>query len=520
MTQVPPQPEWRALTDNGAALLRQGQPGQALAVLQRAERLAPAERDVCYWLGNAYRMNGQVRQARTLFGKLLAANPADLDTSFALAFLMRDAGAPADAAEVLRRASRQPAVTLEQLVQMAGFLRESNQFTTAIEMCEKALEMSPGQVDLHFKLARLYQATGAFDTARDALRTTLDLDASTGPAWIALAQQKPFESADDPDFRRLKAAAARAHGRETDMCIAFAYGKALDDLGRWPEAWAQFRRGNRLMAAATPWRADTWTHFVDRTVAGAPQAASPANGPARNAVFIVGMPRSGTTLLEQMLDRHPRITGRGELNFLSEFAVQASAAGSLSPRLRREMGDALWTQLRLQGPEQGFYIDKNPLNFRHLGLLFELLPTARVLHVTRDGRASCMSCYFQLFKHQDTAFSYGLERLATFYAGYRRLMAHWETLYPDRILRVDYAALTGSSREVLAGALRHLGAGWDEAVLGTGGQHRVVRTASVWQARQPIHTRSVDRWRHYAEQAPGFFARLAEIDAAYAAEAG
>jgi hypothetical protein len=299
------------------------------------------------------------------------------------------------------------------------------------------------------------------------------------------------------------------------MCIAFAYGKALDDLARWPEAWARYRKGNQAMAAAQPWRADTWQNFVDQAVSVAPPPPPADVAPDRNAVFIVGMPRSGTTLLEQMLGRHPRITGRGELNFLSEFAVQCATVGSPGPGQRREMGEGLWTQMRLQGPEDGLFIDKNPMNFRHLGLLFSLLPSAKVLHVTRDGRASCLSCYFQLFQHPDTAFSYGLEHLTAFYAGYRRLMAYWESLYPERILRVPYAELVGSSREALEKVLRFLDAEWNDAVLGADGPEAVVRSASVWQARQPVHGRSVERWRNYADQAPDFFARLAAIDAEY-----
>jgi tetratricopeptide (TPR) repeat protein len=516
MTGNAHQRDWRELTEEGAALLREGRPEQALALLQRAERLAPAEREVRYWLGNAYRVNGQSSRARRLFDKILAADPADLDASFALAFLLRDLGAPADAAEALLRASRQPAVTGQQLLQIAGFLRDSNEFSAAIEVCERALEQNPGQADLHFKLARLYQATADFERAHQSLQSTLDLDASTGPAWIALAQQKPFDSTGDPDFQRIVEASERSLGREADMCVAFAYGKALDDLGRWEEAWAQYRRGNRLMAAARPWRADTWANFVERAIAGSPPSDTSTPAADHNAVLIVGMPRSGTTLLEQLLGRHPRITGRGELNFLAELAVQAATAGLPGPRQRREIGEALWTQMRLQGAEDGAYIDKNPMNFRHLGLLFAVLPSARVLHVVRDGRASCLSCFFQLFQHPDTAFSYDLDSLTEFYAGYRRLMAHWESKYPERIMRVNYEDLVGSSRGVLKDALRFLDIEWDEAVVSSGGPGAVVRSASVWQVRQPVHGRSVDRWRNYSELAPEFFARLAEIDAEYA----
>jgi tetratricopeptide (TPR) repeat protein len=510
--------DWRTLIENGIALLRQSQPQKALTQMQRAERQAPKERDVRYWLANAYRMTGKTNRALSIFRNLLAERPGDFDASFALAFLLRDAGAPGDAAEVLLRASGQPAVALNQLLQITGFLRDSNQFAAAIQTCEKATAMSPAQADLHFKLARLYQATGAFDLALDALRKTLDLQPSVGPAWMVLAQQNHFRATDDVDYKRIQSAASQSYGREADMCIAFAFGKALDDLEQWPQAWAQYQKGNQLMSKVTPWNQGAWRNFVERSIkkTGKAEPAAPATG--RNAVFIVGMPRSGTTLLEQMLDRHPDITGRGETNFLAHFAQQSSASGLTTGPQRKEMADGLWTQLRLDGPENGIYMDKNPLNFRYLDVLFGLLPTAKVLHVTRDGRDSCISCYFQLFQHADMAFSYSLEHLVDFYSGYRRLMASWENVYAERIYRVDYKDLVNSSDDVLVKVIRFLGTEWDDAVTQTSDQARLIRTASVWQARQPVHTRSVGRWGHYYDQVPEFFTRLSAIDSDYDVE--
>lgn len=510
--------DWRTLTQNGIALLRQSQPQKALIQMQRAERQAPKERDVRYWLANAYRMTGATNRADIIFRKLLAERPGDFDTSLALAFLLRDAGIPGDAAEALLTASEQPAVTVDQLLQITSFLRDSNQFAAAIQVCERAADLSPGQADLHFKLARLYQATGAFDLALNALRKTLDLQPSTGPAWTALAQQKHFSGTDDADYIRIQTASGRSYGREADMCIAFAFGKALDDLQQWPQAWAQYLRGNKLMSRITPWSRSAWRRFVERSIANTGKTVSAASGTGRNAVFIVGMPRSGTTLVEQMLDRHPDITGRGEMNFLAHFAQQRSVSNPMTGPQRQAMADELWTQMRLEGPENGIYIDKNPLNFRYLDVLFELLPTAKVLHITRDGRDSCMSCFFQLFQHADTAFGNSLEHLIAFYSGYRRLMAGWEKIYAERIHRVNYAELVNASTDVLAKVLRFLGTEWDDAVTQISDQQRVVRTASVWQARQPIHSYSVDRWRHYYDHAPDFFTRLSAIDSDYDAE--
>jgi tetratricopeptide (TPR) repeat protein len=521
MTQTTQPDDWRALVEAAASRLRAGELQRALADLQRAARLAPNERDVRYWLANAYRMAGEPLRSQRLFRELLAEAPDDFDASLAFAFMLREHGDPGQAAEVLTRAAARPSVTLQQLLQIVAFLRNSNNFEAAIAVCEKAAQLHDGQADLHFLLARLYQATGAFERSLAALRKTLEVQPSNGGAWLALAHQRHFRSPEDADFRKIQAAAAQAtHDREVDACLAFAYGKALDDLERWGDAWVQYQTGNRLMSGAVGWEPGSWSSTVQRTMDRRLNSRPVTSGPVRRAVFIVGMPRSGTTLLEQSLNRHPAICGRGELNLLEEFAAQLTAASPVDVEMFRQLGDFLWNQMRLQGPEDGAYIDKNPLNFRHLDVLFALLPTARVIHVVRDGRASCLSCYFQMFQHPNMAFTYQLDHLIGFYSGYRQLMAHWKKSYPGRILEVRYDELVRSSRAVLAEVLQFLGIGWDDAVLQVDGQASVVRTASAWQARQPIHQGSVHRWQNYEAQAPDFFRRLAAIDANHALDSG
>lgn len=508
--------DWRALVEAAVSQLRAGRVQQALAGLLRAAGLAPRERDVRYWLANAYRMAGQPHRSGKLFRELLAEAPDDFDVSLAFAFMLREHGDPGQAAEVLTRAAGRPAATLQQLLQVVAFLRNSNQFEAAIAVCEKAAQRHEGEAELHFLLARLHQATGAFEPALAALRKTLELRPSHGGAWLALAHQRRFRTPEDADFRSIRAAAALAtDDREVGACLAFAYGKALDDLGQWGDAWSQYQTGNRLMSAGLDWQPGSWSSTVQQAVERRLNVLPATPDRVRHAVFIVGMPRSGTTLLEQLLNRHPAICGRGELNLLEEFATQLTASTPVDARMFPQLGDFLWNQMRLQGSADGAYIDKNPLNFRHLDVLFAMLPTARVLHVVRDGRASCLSCYFQMFQHANMAFTYELDHLIEFYSGYRQLMAHWKKYYPERMLEVRYEDLVRSSEAVLAEILQFLGIAWDDALLQVDGQASVVRTASTWQARQPIHQSSLQRWRHYEAQAPDFFRRLAAIDAQY-----
>lgn len=505
---------WQALTNQGIAAIQEERYQDALVLLQHAERKAPGVREVRFWLANACRMTGNQERAKTIFQDLLLENPGDFDAAFGLGYLLLSAGQSNQAAGVLLSLSRHAELNTEQLLQVTGFMRDCNQPEAAIEVCVKARDAEPERADLHFKLARLCQFTGDFERAYESLQKALDLDPSTGPAWTLLAQQKRFSSREDDDFKRLQRAVDMSLGAEADMCVAFAYGKALDDLGDQKQAWVQYTKGNQLNAMVSSWDPKAWSNFV-RTRTTSLAHPSPSRGSRKGLpVFIIGMPRSGTTLLEQMLDRHPCIHGRGETNLLPWAAEQLGQSSNYSAATKREAGDRIWAQLRQHGAENDVYLDKNPLNFRYLNLLFQLLPNAKILHVSRDGRDSALSCYFQLFEHADMAFSNNLEHLVEFYAGYRSLMAYWQKIWPRRIHQVNYHELVADSARVLSGVLEFLGQDWNDVVTQTGQTKSVVRSASVWQARQQTHSESIARWQMYYDMAPAFFNQLAEIDGA------
>ena len=501
------------MLEAGIQAVQQQDPVRALQNLEQAYALAPAERLVRYWLGNANRLSGNLSRAEQLFNDLLDEDPADANTAVAKAFLLRDQGRSEDAAATLVALVNELPQDLETQLKVAGFLRDSSHFDEAIEVCLRAVALSPQRADIHIKLARLYLATGDFNNALPRLRQALDIDSSIGGAWLSMAQLQKFKSVEDEDFLALEKASRSKPAREAEMCISFALGKANDDLQRWPQAWQHVSRGNSIRRADQPWDLEKWNQKVSDLI------KTPANRPTstskRRPVFIVGMPRSGTTLLEQRLDRHPLVTARGELNFLSHMAGLFPDITRMSAAQKSTVADELWIQMRLQGAENAIYIDKNPLNFRFLGFLFAVLPEAKVIHVQRDGRDSCLSCFFQLFQHADANFSNDLNHLVDFYRGYRRLMAHWQSQFPGQICNITYANLVQSTRATLERVLDFIDADWDEAVMETGGQTRAVRTASAWQTRQPLYQRSLGRWKNYHDQAPHFFDAIARIDEAY-----
>jgi tetratricopeptide (TPR) repeat protein len=507
-------PDWQTLLQQGIQAVQAGQGPIALTALQQASQLQPESRDVQHWLGQAQRLCGRAAAAEKIFHSLLEANSLDSETALALAFLLREQGRLDELSRVLLRFAQQPSAATPTLLQLAGMLRDSNQFQAAIEVMQAVLGRESEVAIHHFRLARLYQGVGQHEAALQAYRDALQRDASLGGAWLGLATLQRFTDPDQPDWQLLSSAQTPSINSETAMCLAFARGKGYDDLQQYGQAWNQFCAGNRLRQQSQPWDPATWQNLLQQ-VHSAPLQALVEPSTSRRPIFIVGMLRSGTTLLEHLLDQHPRITARGELNFLAH-AWKLWQQNTGSTVLAEDLATQVWTHMRQGGEEDHHYIDKNPLNFRFVPLLAAIMPEARILHLQRDGRDSCLSCFMQLFQHPDSAFANRLEDLVQFYHDYLQLMQRYERLIPGQIYHLSYEELIVNSGGTLAAVLEFLDLpemdpGLDPATAGAARQ-RPIRTASSWQARQDIHRRSLGRWQHYHQFAPAFFDRIAELD--------
>lgn len=512
-------PDWQQLLQQGIKAVQAGQGPVALAALQQSSQLQPGSRDVEHWLGQAQRLCGDTVAAERTFRRMLVAVPEDSETALALAFLLREQGRVEELSTVLLRAAQQPSITTQSLLQFAGVLRDSNQFAGAIEVMKIVLsrrnqhEHINDRATHHFRLARLYQGIGQHEHALQAYRDALQGNPELGGAWLGLATLQRFTDPDQPDWQLLTSARATSKNPETAMCLAFARGKGFDDLHQYAQAWSEYREGNRLRALSQPWDRASWQASVNQAMSS-PIRSHLSNAPQRRPVFIIGMLRSGTTLLEQLLDRHPRITARGELNLLAH-AWKLWQQNTDSTAVDEELASQVWTHMRQDGPGDQYYIDKNPLNFRFLPLLASCMPEARILHLQRDGRDSCLSCFMQLFQHQDSSFSNQLDDLVQFYHDYLQLMQRYEQQMAGQIFSLAYEDLVKDSHATMSTVLEFLGLQRMDSDLSQATEassQRPIRTASSWQARQGIHHQSLGRWQHYQEFAPAFFDRIAELD--------
>ena len=296
--------------------------------------------------------------------------------------------------------------------------------------------------------------------------------------------------------------------------VRFALGKVYDDCGDYEAAARHYAEANALRARETRFDAAARAAEVERIIAGCPAGRLASLGflghPSELPVFIVGMPRSGTSLVEQIIASHSRASGAGEMPHLPRLALElARRLGcpypdylpALTPALVAETAEAYLAALRARGTADSARItDKLPGNFNYLGLAAVLFPNARVVHCERDPLDVGLSIYSRPFAFGH-AFAYRLVDIATEYGAYRRLMAHWRAACPLPIHDLRYEDVVAAPEAAVRGLIAHCGLEWEAQCLDFHRSAHRVRTASHWQVRQPLYATSVERWRHFEREA-------------------
>ena len=367
----------------------------------------------------------------------------------------------------------------------------------------RALALRPDAADTLALLGSLAIDHGRFNEAEDLLRKALAIDPDLPEALVSLATLRKMSPADGAWRDAAERVLARGLSVAHAVNLHHSLGKYYDDIDDHVAAFRHHRRGNELARGSRPgYDRAAMTQRVTRTVAAFDRDALAAlrSGGLESArpVFVVGMPRSGTSLTEQILASHPAVHGGGELLYWI-FAADAESEAAAEKRAATitGLGHAYLEGLATQAPDASCVIDKLPVNFRNIGLIHAALPGARFIHVERNSLDTCLSIYFQGFS---AAHPYATDfgDLAHYYREYRRLMAHWRTVVPPQtLLEVKYENLVDDPESWSRRMLAHIGLPWDPRCLEFHRTQRPVLTASNWQVRQPISKGSVGRWRRY-----------------------
>ncbi len=481
------------------ALLGSAGPLPAEELLLSGLSVYPRNESLHCLLGNMLRMQGRYAESEDELRSVLSGDPKHELATWSLAWLLREQGRLNAAAELIFSYGSHTPDDPEQARRIATFLAQCGRHEEALHICEAALARREDAPLLGLS-GVLASTLGRFERASADLRRAVQLNPGLATSWLWLALTRRFQTRDDADLVALEAAAARtADDTDSGICIGFARGKIYDDLDDIPQAVKVLRRANAAMAARTSWQTAKWDALVARQLTSPLPASVVA--PSLVPVFVVGLPRTGTTLIATLLSQHSEIRSRGEMGWLGELARQGASLGFSKTFLVRAAG-LYAAQLRQDDEPARFYIDKNPSNFLYLGLAAALFPNARVIHCRRNLRDTALSIWRQHFASADTGFAYTFKDIAQVAGSHDRLTRHWQTSLTLPIYDLEYETLVARPNETVADVLRFLGVGDSTQSTDTTAGHVAIGTASVWQARQPVNTCSVGRWKKYASELP------------------
>ena len=455
---------------------------------------------------------GRLSDAATAYERLLARYPNLPDSWFNLAVLRRKLREYDAALTAYQRALDHHVTQPEEVHLNRGVIYSDHlhQPDAAEKELHTALQLNAKYIPALLNLANLNEDRGRRDAALALYEKILLLEPGCLEALARYANLKTIAQADDPIIGRLQGALERADATVGEKAsLAFALGKVLDSCRDFEGAFDAYVAANQFSRASAapvgvPYNRRQQEEFVSQLIAafGATRSATSTASPVR-PIFICGMFRSGSTLTEQVLAGHSRITAGGELDLLpsavrSSLSPFPAAMNGLSASRLNELAERYLADLAKLFPGDSFVTDKRPDNFLYIGLIKSLFPNAKIIHTTRDPLDNCLSIYFL---HLDHSMSYALDLLDTghYYRQYQRLMAHWKTLFGPDILDFNYDAFVREPKEAVAQLLNHCGLDWEDNCLNLQRENSVVKTASVWQVREPVYLRSSGRWRNYAK---------------------
>ncbi len=537
----------------GLTRMHQQRLDEAVEQYRAILELNPDHADAWHDLGMIERRRGNFEKARSLLEKAMAIIPGKALYHHNHALVMARLGDVEGALASYRKTIELAPDWLAAHRSLAAFCHEHHDHRKAIETLKAALPRFPNNVDLLFDMGIYHENWGRPEEAEIWYQRVLEIapdndEAAASIAAIrilqghydeAMARLSPLLDKDRPAFRAVSAFAAIAHrfGREQDAIhwlraaldypevadkgkaeLHFALGRLYDRRGRYDEAFAHYRLGNELVKP--DYHPEDSTRYFDRIIAVHTPDQHPGFPRSSNTddtmIFVVGLERSGTSLVEQILASHPEIHGAGELGAIPDLIYDLlDATGApypeCAPRLTPDLLNTLATRY-LQTATSGAggakrVIDKLPGNFVNLGLIDLLLPKARVIHCRRDPRDTCLSCYFQQFGG-DIPYSYDLRALGHYYREHDRLMAHWRNVIRLPLLEIDYESLIDSPAETIRKMVAFAGLDWDERCLNFHATRRTVATASSEQVRNPLYRSSIGRWKHYEKHLSALFEAL------------
>ena len=507
----------------GLLLHQTGRSEEGLDLIEQSVTLQPRNADFLNNMGTVMRDLGRVAAAVDFFRGAVDIRPDQLAARDNLGSSLKQLGQFEGAEEIYRGTIGRNPFHVRARIGLAETLQEAGRLDEAIGLFHESLSIRPKDAELLYGLGVTMMEKGKLAEAADLARQAVAIAPAMAKAWLLLTQVKR-QSERDPELAGMEAEHAKApQDSLARMQLSFGLGKANDDLKDYGRAFDYFAEGNAIRRkgidydpARTREEFEAMKAVFDKAFFG---KHKPSDISDDTPIFVVGMPRSGTTLVEQIIASHPQVYGAGELSILKtavgkQFPMSMPGGfpwgiADVPDKAFAEAGQAYLDMLHGRYPGLRHVTDKMPGNFLLVGFLRMMLPKAKIVHCARDAAATCLSIFKVHFRGDSHRYGYDLGELADFHNLYTDIMAHWHKVLPGVVHDVRYEDFVADQEGQTRALMAHLGLPWDDKVLSFHETDRPVRTASAAQVRQPMYQGSVDLWKRYGERLKPLLDRLA-----------
>jgi tetratricopeptide (TPR) repeat protein len=490
----------------GNALKDQCKLEEAIEAYNKALAIKPDYADAYNNMGNTLQEQGKLEEAINTYNKALAIKPDYTDAYNNMGNILKDQCKLEEAIEAYNKALAIKPDYADAYNNMGNTLREQGKLEEAIEAYNKALSLKPDYADVYNNMANALKDQGKLEDAVKAYEKALDIKPDYAEAHRNLSSMIKYKP-EDTQVALVGEMIKRSNLKNDDRChLLYAYAKMNEDLGNIDIALENYVTGGKLRKKMLSYdlkqdegifdqikkRALKFKELsLNKTIVSAPHTP----------IFILGMPRSGTTLVEQIVSCHSKVHGAGELNILNCFADTLNINSDSILEVRKRYLD----ELEKFSHNKPFVTDKMPQNFLYIGLIFKAFPEAKVIHVKRDPVATCWSNFKHYFSAKGLGFSYNLNDTIHYFKMYHDLMGFWEQQYGNQIYHLDYDKLTIEQELETRKLIEHVGLDWEEVCLSPHENKRSVRTSSQQQVRKKVYTGSSEAWRKFEPYLNGVF---------------
>ncbi|MGX8012628.1 tetratricopeptide repeat-containing sulfotransferase family protein [Mesorhizobium sp. ORM8.1] len=506
----------------GLLLHQTGRSEEGLDLIEQSVALQPRNADFLNNTGTVMRDLGRIAAAVDFFRGAVDMKPDQLAARDNLGSSLKQLGQFDAAEEIYRGTIGRNPFHVRARIGLAETLQEAGRLDEAIALFRESLSIRPKDAELLYGLSVAMMERGKLDEATDLARQAVTIAPPMAKAWLLLTQVKR-QSERDKELSGMEAEHAKApQGSLARMQLSFGLGKANDDLKDYGRAFDYFAEGNAIRRQSIDYdpvrTRDEFQAMKAVFDAAFFEKHKPSDIADDTPIFVVGMPRSGTTLVEQIIASHPQVFGAGELTLLKtavgkQFPMSMEGGfpwgvADMPDKAFAEAGLAYLDMLHSRYPGLPHVTDKMPGNFMLIGFLHMMLPKAKIIHCARDAAATCLSIFKVHFRGDSHRYGYELGELADFHNLYTDIMAHWHKVLPGVVHDVRYEDFVADQEGQTRALMAHLDLPWDDKVLSFHETDRPVRTASAAQVRQPMYQGSVDLWKRYGDRLKPLLDRL------------